>query len=122
MISRPYSGLSQRVHYHASRSPFREPVTFSIFSCLLHIQPTVFHPPNKTVILRACDFLSIERPPAPQPLSPFLSLGNGPLPWQRPSPFRHPLLSVIPSEAEGPAVHFTSNQSQLEAPPSPSSS
>ena len=30
---------------------FREPLTFSIFSCLLHIQPTVFHPPNKAVIL-----------------------------------------------------------------------
>jgi hypothetical protein len=28
-----------------------EPVTFSIFSCFLYIQPTVFQPPDKAVIL-----------------------------------------------------------------------
>jgi hypothetical protein len=30
-------------------------VTFSIFSYFLHIQPVVFKPPDKIVILRVCD-------------------------------------------------------------------
>ena len=106
--------------------------------------------PPPSVILRACDFSSMERPPAPQ-----AGLSRG----QLFSPCNRPLLFVIPSvpgfptsqllpatayvvllkenhmqlieaatlnrksgEAEGPADPFTSNQSQLEAPPSPSSS
>ena len=31
-------------------------MTFSIFSCFLYIQPVVFKPSDKSVILRACDF------------------------------------------------------------------
>jgi hypothetical protein len=34
-------------------------VTFSICSCFLHIQPVVFKPPDKIVILRACDLFDL---------------------------------------------------------------
>ena len=34
-------------------------MTFSIFSCFLHIQSAVFQAPHKAVILRACDFFDL---------------------------------------------------------------
>jgi hypothetical protein len=34
-------------------------VTISIFSCFMHIQPADFKPPDKIVILRACDFFDL---------------------------------------------------------------
>ena len=34
---------------------------FSIFSCFLHIQPAVFQAPDKTVILRVCNFIGSEK-------------------------------------------------------------
>ena len=34
-------------------------MTFSIFSCFLHIRPVVFKPLDKAVILRACDFFDL---------------------------------------------------------------
>ena len=52
----------------------------------------------------------MERPPAPQPPCPSVTV----LSLQPPSPICHP------DRREGSAVLFTSNQSQLEAPPSPS--
>jgi hypothetical protein len=36
-------------------------VTFSIFSCFLHIQPAVSQAPNKVVILRVCNFIGFEK-------------------------------------------------------------
>jgi hypothetical protein len=34
-------------------------VILSIFSCFLHIQPVVFKPPDKAVILSGCDFVDL---------------------------------------------------------------
>jgi hypothetical protein len=34
-----------------TKTSSREPVTFSIFACFLHIQPAVFQAPDKAVIL-----------------------------------------------------------------------
>jgi hypothetical protein len=48
-----------------------------------------------------------------------LLLNNHPVPWQRSSLLHHPLLFVIPSEAEGSAVRSIGNQSEMEASPSP---
>jgi hypothetical protein len=69
------------------------------------------------VIPRACDFLislkGLLWKGRPHSSTTILSLGSGPL------PFNHPLLFVIPSEAEGSAVRSIGNQSEMEAPPSP---
>src|ERR1700760_2459461 len=74
-----------------------------------HVPTTVFSFDNTLLFLipRACDFL--------------LSHENGccrwrghsrpnncPIPWQRPFPFRYPLLFVIPSVGEGSAVSLSS--------------
>ena len=45
-----------------------------------------------------------------------LHFNKRPVRWQRSSPYNNPLLFVIPSEAEGSAVRFTCNQTQMEAP------
>jgi hypothetical protein len=54
-------------------------VTFSIFSYFLHIEPVVFKPPNKAVILRGCDFLDL-----------FVLLHIQPAALQAPRQSRHP--------------------------------
>jgi hypothetical protein len=41
------SSLSQRIHYRANRMSSLGPVTFSIFSCFLHIQSAVLQAPRQ---------------------------------------------------------------------------
>ena len=92
---------------------------------------------HKSVILRACDFYrQASHPDVLQTLGKTVILSHTFYLMERPAPrpdipslsARQPCVSpceppslyfVIPTAGEGPAVHFTSNQLQLEAPPSP---
>jgi hypothetical protein len=74
----PVERGTRRAHRRFARLP-SEPVTFSIFSCFLHSNQLNFKPPNKAVILRACDFFDL-----------FVFSAFQPAAFQAPQQSRHP--------------------------------